>query len=593
MVPWPAAQGQVAGFFDSSLNTVVTGNSVLAIAEQPDGKFVIGGDIVTVAGQSRPFFARLLATGAVESTATFAMGSGANDTIYGVTIQKDGKVLLTGDFTGISGQARSRVARLNGDGTVESASTFNPGSGPNGFVHTALVQPDEKIILHGLFTTVNGQARNNVARLNADGTLESLPSFNIGTGATGGDTASLALQADGKILVGGTFTSFNSQPRNRIARLLADGSVESTATFNSGSGANNNPSNILVQPDGKLLLGGSFTMINGQPRNFIARLNADGTLESTTTFAAGSGPNDSVRGMALQADGKILIAGRFTSVNGQPRNRIARLHPNGTLESTTTFDAGTGFNADPAGIMLQADGKIQVVGSFTTVNGHSQGLIARLLNDPAPQALTVEPSGVVWHRGGSAPEVRDVSFEVSTNGGSSWSLIGTGNRFAGGWERSGLSMTGSGQIRARGRTDCGYHMASSGMVEIIAAFSFSSLDLWRHSHFGTAANSGLAANNADPDKDGLENLVEYAFGGDPNVPDASRLPAWEKDDNEYVLAFTRPANVSGVTYAAEYSTNLSPESWTPLVNLVASPAYVFAAPGAGPRLYLRVRVTMP
>src|SRR5262249_40113691 len=81
---------------------------------------------------------------------------------------------------------------------------------------------------------------------------------------------------------------------------------------------------LAVQPDGKLLLGGFFTQVNGTPRARIARLNADGSLD--TSFDPGSGANNFVQALAVQPDGKVLLGGGFSQVNGTPRNTIARLN---------------------------------------------------------------------------------------------------------------------------------------------------------------------------------------------------------------------------------------------------------------------------
>jgi hypothetical protein len=207
-----------------------------------------------------------------------------------------------------------------------------------------------------------------------------------------------------------------------------------------------------VQPDGKILLGGLFTTVNGQTRNGIARLNADGTLESAATFNPGSGPNGYVSTMTLQANGKVLIGGNFTTVNGLPRGGIARLGANGTVESTATFDPGTGADTGVGSVALQADGRILLGGAFTTVNGTTRNKIARLVNDPAVQSLTAANSArVQWLRGGAAPEFERVIFEVSTDNGANWSPLGPGTRIPGGWERTGLNLPAGGRLRARGR----------------------------------------------------------------------------------------------------------------------------------------------
>jgi uncharacterized delta-60 repeat protein len=155
-------------------------------------------------------------------------------------------------------------------------------------------------------------------------------------------------------------------------------------TFDIGAGSDGFVEQALQQPDGKVLICGIFTTFNNQPKAYCARLNANGSVD--TSFDAR--PSYWVRHMALQADGKIVICGYFTSVAGQPRNRIARLNANGSLD--TTFDPGTGAEviiakgidggADPFvfWVELQADGKILATGNFRNYNGQSSVGIVRI-----------------------------------------------------------------------------------------------------------------------------------------------------------------------------------------------------------------------
>ena len=159
--------------------------------------------------------------------------------------------------------------------------SFDPGSGVNGAVNAFALQPDGKIIIGGVFTTVKGLARSKVARLNASGSGDA--AFNPGTGAND-VVSSLALQADGKVLVGGDFTAINGTNRNRIARLNADGSLASSF---SPVVAPNGIASIVLQSDGKALIGGGFTTINGTNRNGIAQLNTNGSLAGS--FNPGTG----------------------------------------------------------------------------------------------------------------------------------------------------------------------------------------------------------------------------------------------------------------------------------------------------------------
>ena len=226
---------------------------------------------------------------------------------------------MGGDFyvlepNGGAAVARNRIARVETDGRVDQTVDLNIGfAGDNGDVLVTVVQPDGKTLIGGGFTSVSGVPRNNIARLNTDGTVDT--AFNPNANST---VFSIAVQPDGKILAGGPFTSIGAQMRSNIARLnatngLADSSTRMRAVMLLHRGA-----------DRRQDCGGAFTSIGGQPRNHIARLDA------TTGLADSFDPNanDTVGSIAVQADGKILVSGGFNgpnSIGGQTRNFIARL----------------------------------------------------------------------------------------------------------------------------------------------------------------------------------------------------------------------------------------------------------------------------
>ena len=238
--------------------------------------------------------------------------------------------------------------------------SFNTGTGATSgssavaqFVEPIVLQPDGKIVIAGAFLFYNGVPRNRVARINADGTLDT--SFNPGGGANNW-VLCMALQPDGKILIGGLFTLYDGTPRSHIARLNSNGTLDSSF---SAVVPNDVVRSIIVQPDGKILIGGDFTAVNGFSRNHIARLNDNGTLDS---FQPVSGSNGVVGTLTLQPDGKILVGGGFISFGGADNTRLVRLTSSGALDGT--FNSATGLSLAPSQIVLQPDGKILVAGVF-------------------------------------------------------------------------------------------------------------------------------------------------------------------------------------------------------------------------------------
>ncbi len=444
------------------------------------------------------------------------------------------------------------------------------------FVVATAVQPDGKTIIGGNFTSVLGQPRNHIARLNADGTLDA--GFNPNAGNV---VNCVTVQADGGILLGGNFTTVGGTARNRIARVDAAGALD--AGFNPN--ANGLIFSVAMQADGKILLGGVFTAVGGIARNSIARVDAAGAVD------AGFNPNvdNIVRSVAVQADGRILLGGHFLSVGGTARFRIARVDAAGVLEA--------GFNPAVVGnvfsVAVQADGRILLGGNFTDVDGTARNLFARLINDHATQTLSApDATQVTWTRGGSSPEVSLVTFEKSTDSGATWTPLGNGTRIGTTptWQLTGLALPGAGQIRARGRTN-----GSSSLIEQVATFSFlTPLEMWRQSWFGTTANAGDAADTFDYDLDGLVNLVEYAFGLNPTSAGSAQLPPLQWSGGTPSYNFTQPDGISGITYGAEWSTTLLPGSWTTIPDTGIAPQHHFSVPTvSGTRQFFRLWVTSP
>ncbi len=291
------------------VGSAMSGAQVSALEIQSDGRIVIGGTFVDYGGIPRLCIARLLPDGGLDLS--FNPGTGANGWVYAVALQPDGKVLIGGDFTQVNGTGRARIARLNTNGVVDVS--FNSGSGANNRVTTIAVQPDGKILAGGWFTNFNGFARSRLVRLEANGSVDT--NFNIGTGFN--DTvSSLVVQPDTRILVGGWFNTNNGAVQRKLVRLLSNGAVDSEFTNNMGAGIRTSGSPnlgsvnaIALQPDGKVVVAGEFAYYNNVFRANLARVLADGQLD--TNFTAGVGVFAS--SVIAPADGSITVAGNFSS----------------------------------------------------------------------------------------------------------------------------------------------------------------------------------------------------------------------------------------------------------------------------------------
>ncbi len=357
------------GELDTDFNVGSGANEfVWSTIEQPDGKILMVGAFTYYNGTAINGIIRLNVDGSRD--VSFDSYAQANLYIRCIARQSDGKILIGGDFSTYFGTSRSHIARLNSDGTLDT--TFDPGTGMNGHVSGIHVLADSKIIAIGSFSEFNGDSRPGIVKLNSDGTLDT--SFNPGTGAASAIVICSAIQNDGKIVIGGEFSTFNNTARNRIARLNADGSLD--LSFDPGTGADVTVYSISVLNSGKTMIAGQFGNYNGTGRKGIALLNFNGSLD--TSFDPGVGSNSSIYNFAVQDDGRIVVGGSFTTFDSTSRKGIARLNSNGSLDAS--FNPGTGATSDVfvQSISLLKSGRIIIAGGFTFYNDTSINRIARL-----------------------------------------------------------------------------------------------------------------------------------------------------------------------------------------------------------------------
>jgi uncharacterized delta-60 repeat protein len=359
-----------------------------------------------------------------------SLNPGANGSVFTCAPQPDGKIVLAGAFTTLGGQSRSYIGRLNADGGLDAG--FNPGANTN--VYALAVQTDGGILVGGNFTTLGGTNRNYVGRLDANGNLD--PGFNPGAS---GPVYSLVVQPDGKILVGGSFTNLGGQARNYVGRINADGSLD--ANFNPG--ASRTVYSLTAQADGKILVGGDFTTLGGTNRNFLGRLNADGSID--TTFNPGA--NGIVNCLVEQPDGKILVGGSFMTLGGQAYSFIGRLSADGSLDPTFSPRATWSVYS----LVLQADGKILLGGSFGVLGSQTRKNVGRL-NPDGSLDITFNPgaSGTVYSVGVQPDGRILVGGSFTTLGGQARTNIGRLNNTQAATET--LAFNGSTVTWMRGGT---------------------------------------------------------------------------------------------------------------------------------------------
>jgi len=357
-------------------NSFVTGfatnSTVNAINIQTDGKILIGG-IFSLYNNipTNKNIMRVNNNGSLDLS--FKRPLGITGVVNTIENQSNGRLIVGGQFSTYNGVLKNCLVRIHPNGEVDNS--FNSGTGFStgpttlGEIYSIAVQQDGKILVGGVFLFFNGISTNYIIRLNPDGSVDN--SFNMGSGFNN-SVRTIVLQDDGKVLIGGVFTQFNGATANRIIRLNPDGSVDNS--FNMGLGCNNEVMSIVLQSDGKILMGGLFTQYNGITSNRIIRLNLDGTIDNS--FNIGSGFNSNVGKIGVNQIGKIVVSGGFTSYNGVPRNSFCQLNNNGSLD--VNFTTGTGLNGSTFAMIVQPDGKIIAGGNFSTYNGTTSNRIVRI-----------------------------------------------------------------------------------------------------------------------------------------------------------------------------------------------------------------------
>lgn len=360
----------IDSFAPGPVSRTTMGAYVHAIGVQPDGKILIGGQFTRVGGGLvGGNLARLdKETGSLDSTFTGYTGG----TVHSIQVQSDGRILIAGTFVNASGVSQYALARLNPDGSHDS--TFSVAV--NGIAYAVIIDSNGQIILGGKFNYVNSVPCNNIVKLDTTGNVVSAYGAGVGVNSSA-VIYTMAIQPDGKLLVGGFFSSAQGVSRSNLARFNTDNSLDTGFTV----GTNNDVETIVVDTNGNVVFGGFFTEAGGVPRNYLARCRSDGSLDGS--FA----PNPSYRiySLASQSDGKLLIGGSFTTISGVRQNYLARVHINGNLD--TTFNANLTSGAVEV-MRTQPDGRILVAGGFETFDGKPRYGMARLYSKSA-----LDPSG--------------------------------------------------------------------------------------------------------------------------------------------------------------------------------------------------------
>jgi uncharacterized delta-60 repeat protein len=399
-------------------------SEIKSFAIQSDGKIVIVGDFFYFNNLRVNNIARLNTNGTIDTAFAFATGSGASLFLDIVELQPDQKIIIAGIFFDFfNGVEVPKVIRLSTNGTIDPTINVSPEAIP--FLAEArkiIRQPDGKFIIAGIavsrigldgtfdsdfienlpesvrspandgvrFLSVALQADNKliipqgpnskIGRLNSDGSLDNTFLANFFTGFSERVRVAVA-QADGKFVLGATEGIHLNKTaiKQAIFRLNADGSLDENFLQNinnSEFGFSSDVNSIIIQPDGKILIGGSFSirMTSTTSLNDIARFNSDGTQDLAFNQNLGKGfTSGFVQNMDIQSDGKIVVGGEFSDFNELPAFGLIRLNPDGTRD-TSFVQTWPEFESPEEGqqsrnsvriVKIQQDNKIIISGGPT------------------------------------------------------------------------------------------------------------------------------------------------------------------------------------------------------------------------------------
>ncbi len=394
IISWVAACLLGAASFSCAAQTIDgNGAYVSGVAITSDGSILFGGQFSAVGGLPRPGLARVHSDGRLDTSFNPALP--ASSRVDSLALQADGKVIVGGYFpdSQVAGGFNA-LMQLNADGSLGTMPA-QPNSSPN----VLYVQSDGKILVGGGFTSFSTafnsagiQGLHYIARLNTDLTLDS--TFLVFANAQSAPLypiKSFAEQSNGSILISGTFDTISDSVNEifaySLARVDANGNVDAGFTFPVDyRGTDFTVNQVNVLPSGKILAGGYYNLVgvDANGTTTVSLHNSDGSLDSTDfTMNTLGGPSV----MTVQSDGKILLGGVFSQIgnasNSLARNNIGRLNANGLPDSQFVSVTTAGGTGQFGSIVEQADARIVISGSFTSVDNQARDLIARLLSNGA------------------------------------------------------------------------------------------------------------------------------------------------------------------------------------------------------------------
>ncbi len=382
----------LTGFtFGAGNSVVVTGN----FGGTPQGISKLNFD-----GSLNTAFNSAAGSGLADSTNSLI------NTSYGITSDNSGKYILYATRNSKYNNVQTgALIRLNSDGTLDADFTSGAGTGITSADNTGglnkAISIGSKILVAGKITEYNGTPTHNVVMVNSDGTLDTTFTNNFGVGFSPLQPQDMLSDGSGHIYMGGNFTSY-TPPSNAtttvgaITKFSTAGVFDSTFASAIGTGFNGSVNALVLRSDGKILVGGQFTSFNGTPVNNVAVLNPDGTLDTSFATNIGTGFNGSITALSVKSDNSFYAGGTFTSFNGVTTNSLTRINADGTLDTRFNTAMANGINGTVTKIAERSDGAIGVSGRFD-LNGTYTSFLILTTDTPVapsvPDLLSAYDSG--------------------------------------------------------------------------------------------------------------------------------------------------------------------------------------------------------
>lgn len=342
---------------------------ITALTVQRDGKILIGVEVISPKLGRRNVVARLNPNGDLDRT--FDSGSGANENIYAIFERSDGKILIGGEFSIYDGiEDVGGVVLIDSNGNLDLE--FNrDGEGADDSITTFFEFNEREILVGGYFSTFNDHKRIGVVKIDYAGNVDEGFSTDFTTQAY---IDCITLDQDQRVLISGGFNNVSNTEYAGVARLNKNGTIDTR--FDIGKGIYQEAAIFMEAiKDRKILIGGRFPTIDGKPRNGLAVLDYSGRVTSDLNNRLGATENSWLSVFALQGDGRILAAGRYIdSPSDKPKGPFVRINPNGSLDKSFS----TTLEGLPYFMQLDHSEKILISGNFTAVNGIARDGLARL-----------------------------------------------------------------------------------------------------------------------------------------------------------------------------------------------------------------------